>query len=187
MYRTIECGETWRGRLCNRAKSGHLYWVDTAIIPRCNANGNVVAYTAIRLDVTERKQTEEALRRGETLLRSTLRARAKASLCRIVVGVSYLCNPAAEAILGLNEDELSDFTSASRHWRAIQEDGATSQERKHPATVALATGKAQHGVVVGLRGDDGSITWISIFRTDLCRWQLDAELGRNVVFRHHSS
>ena len=162
MYRTIECGETWRGRLCNRAKSGHLYWVDTAIIPRCNANGNVVAYTAIRLDVTERKQTEEALRRGETLLRSTLRALSEGVVVQDRGGRIISCNPAAEAILGLNQDELSDFTSASRHWRAIQEDGSDFPGSKHPAMVALATGKAQHGVVVGLRGDDGSITWISI-------------------------
>jgi hypothetical protein len=28
--------------------------------------------------------------------------------------------------------------------------------------VALATGKPQHNVVMGLRGDNGSITWISI-------------------------
>lgn len=33
MYRCIARGEVWRGELCNRSKSGALYWVDTVITP----------------------------------------------------------------------------------------------------------------------------------------------------------
>ena len=72
MYRVIANGEVWRGEFCNKAKSGRLYWVDTTIIPRLDASGKVVGYTSIRVDITKRKTMEEALRRSEQLLRSTL-------------------------------------------------------------------------------------------------------------------
>ncbi len=52
LYRTITRGQTWHGTVCNRAKGGHLYWVDTTIVPNRSANGKILGYTAIRFDVT---------------------------------------------------------------------------------------------------------------------------------------
>lgn len=52
LYRTISRGKTWHGTLCNRAKGGHLYWVDTTIVPNRSVDGKILGYTAIRFDVT---------------------------------------------------------------------------------------------------------------------------------------
>ncbi|MCC2602473.1 putative bifunctional diguanylate cyclase/phosphodiesterase [Sphingopyxis yananensis] len=52
LYRSISRGKTWHGTLCNRAKGGHLYWVDTTIVPNRSADGKILGYTAIRFDVT---------------------------------------------------------------------------------------------------------------------------------------
>jgi PAS domain S-box-containing protein len=61
VYRTIARGETWRGELCNRTKSGSFYWVDTTIMPRRDAHGKVLAYSAISLDITARKRAQQVL------------------------------------------------------------------------------------------------------------------------------
>nr|AWM08462.1 GGDEF domain-containing protein [Bradyrhizobium symbiodeficiens] len=61
MYRRLASGHVWRGELCNRAKSGGLYWVDTVITPQLGPHGRPVAYMAIRIDITARKEAEAQL------------------------------------------------------------------------------------------------------------------------------
>ncbi len=62
MWRVIARGETWRGVICNRNKSGRLYWVDSAIVPLKDAQGKVVRYISIRIDISERIQAEQDIK-----------------------------------------------------------------------------------------------------------------------------
>jgi diguanylate cyclase (GGDEF)-like protein/PAS domain S-box-containing protein len=66
MWETLGRGDSWRGVICNRAKSGELYWVDSAIVPLKDAQGDVTRYIAICVDITERMRAEQHIRQMAT-------------------------------------------------------------------------------------------------------------------------
>ncbi len=68
MYATLLAGRVWRGEICNRAKNGSLYWVDTTITPFLEPGGKVSKFIAIRHDITARKAAAEKLRLSEERL-----------------------------------------------------------------------------------------------------------------------
>lgn len=61
MWQTISQGEVWHGDICNRAKDGTLYWVNSVISPLKDAAGNIERYISIRTDITQRKLAENTL------------------------------------------------------------------------------------------------------------------------------
>lgn len=62
LWKTIARGRVWTGEICNRAKSGRLYWVSTTIVPFVNSSGQPMRYVAIRADITERKRIEQKIK-----------------------------------------------------------------------------------------------------------------------------
>jgi PAS domain S-box-containing protein len=58
LWTTISSGRTWKGEICNRSKSGRLYWVDSIILPLKDASGDITGYFSVREDITPRKVFE---------------------------------------------------------------------------------------------------------------------------------
>jgi len=64
MWRTIASGRPWRGTVCNRAKDGSLYWVDSTIVPFFSEQGEIEKFVSIRFDITAQKAAELELQRA---------------------------------------------------------------------------------------------------------------------------
>jgi len=58
LWKTISSGLIWNGEIKNRAKDGSFYWVDSMISPDYDLYGNIVGYTSIRHDITDKKKIE---------------------------------------------------------------------------------------------------------------------------------
>ena len=61
LWKTISSGKIWRGTLCNRAKDGSEYWVESTIVPFLDDNGKPYKYVSARTDITALRKSEERL------------------------------------------------------------------------------------------------------------------------------
>ncbi|MFZ6818707.1 PAS domain-containing protein [Undibacterium sp. Ji22W] len=72
MWLTISSGKPWRGEVCNCAKDGSIYWVDTFIAPFTNFRGEIEKYIAIRFDITVSKNNALAMRAANEITSAAL-------------------------------------------------------------------------------------------------------------------
>ncbi|EMI57156.1 PAS domain-containing protein [Rhodopirellula sallentina] len=61
MWKTLGQGKIWRGEICNRHRSGELFWEDTSITAVFDDNGKIANYVGIKIDITTRKRMETQL------------------------------------------------------------------------------------------------------------------------------
>lgn len=67
MWATISQGRIWQGEIRNCRKDGSEYWVQTTILPVCDAQGGVTQFVSVRTDITAQKTVQ-----GESQLQSRL-------------------------------------------------------------------------------------------------------------------
>jgi two-component system sensor histidine kinase NreB len=72
LWTTIGRGKIWRGEVCNKAKDGMLYWVDTTIVPFVDDKGRPYQYMAVRSDITDKKKSEQEILKMTSELRHLL-------------------------------------------------------------------------------------------------------------------
>ncbi len=106
MYRSIASGQVWHGDICNKAKDGHLYWLDTTIVPIYGENGKPASYIAIRSDITEHKRLCIAVARSEAQVRGLFESVADGIITINQYGIVQEFNPAAARIFGYEQIEI---------------------------------------------------------------------------------
>jgi diguanylate cyclase (GGDEF)-like protein/PAS domain S-box-containing protein len=58
MWETIKNNKVWKGELKSLKKDGSFYWADVIISPSYDNNSNIIGYSAIRNDITDKKRIE---------------------------------------------------------------------------------------------------------------------------------
>ncbi|HXE90462.1 MAG TPA: PAS domain S-box protein [Terriglobales bacterium] len=99
VWQTILSGRTWKGEIYNRRKDGSIYVEEMTITPVAQG-GEVTHFVAIKQDVTERRQAEEALRRSEERYRLVTRATRDAVWDWNVWTGELVWNDAVETLFG---------------------------------------------------------------------------------------
>lgn len=67
MWQTILSGETWKGTVINRHKSGNLLEEEMTISPLRDSQNRIVNYVAVKRDVSQQRAMEKQLRQAQKL------------------------------------------------------------------------------------------------------------------------
>jgi len=118
MWQTLEARKSWRNQICNRAKGGTLYWVDTTITPFVDAQDQVEKYVAIANDITLQKCNEQELIEARKLADTANQAKSE-----FLANMSHEIRTPLTAILGhsdmlCNHPEINE--SPERRQQAVQ-------------------------------------------------------------------
>ncbi|MFO7884210.1 MAG: PAS domain S-box protein [Desulfobacteraceae bacterium] len=73
MWQTIEDGRIWQGEICNKKKTGELYWENATISQVLNENGERISYIAVKEDITQKKELEQLKEDVERVMRHDLK------------------------------------------------------------------------------------------------------------------
>jgi PAS domain S-box-containing protein len=155
LWQTIKQGREWRGEFHNRKKNGELYWEFASISPIKNEDGRITHFVAVKEDITERKQAEEASRRSQERYVLTERAVNDGLWDWNLLTNEDHFSPRWKEILGYREDELPDDKSAFLK-RVHPDDQAQVNDvtRNH-----LEKG-GRYSMEFRLRHKDGSYRWV---------------------------
>lgn len=61
LWKTIKSGEVFFGEIKNKTKDGGFYWVEVAVSPDFDDDGNAIGYSAVRHNISQRKLVEQLM------------------------------------------------------------------------------------------------------------------------------
>ena len=138
-----------------------IHWVQAA--PVRSGDGAITGVTVISLDVTEHRRSTEDVARSEERHRSMFEALEEGILLIDGSGEILSCNPSAEQILELRNDQVVGRSAIrqSEDVTVLTEDGDECPPEIFPAAIALRTGTPQLGKILGVRRESGEVRWLS--------------------------
>jgi len=128
--------------------------------PLHDSAGHISGNVAVLVDTTERKRAEETLRDSEQRWRSLLQTVEVGVVIHDPQSRVVACNIAAQALLGLTEQQMLGKAAIDPAWRFVQEDGTPMPVELFPVSQVASDGRAVRSLVVGVvRPDRLAATW----------------------------
>ncbi len=134
-----------------------------------DSSGNIIGAVETLEDITLRKLKEEALQASEEKFRNIVISVNEAIILQEKTGEILTWNKAAERIFGVTAMEMIGHTTTGQKWKTIYEDGTEFPESDHPSIRTLVSGEACENVIMGITGNDGKFSWVSINTSPLFR------------------
>jgi len=107
LYTTIKNGNIWHGEICNRAKHGQHYWVDTTIVPLLDDVYQPKSYISIKTDITQRKNQEIEIQQNSDKLSLVINNTGVGFWNWDLNSGLFECNPRWYEITGYSPEELT--------------------------------------------------------------------------------
>ncbi len=126
-----------------------------------DVSGNITGLIGVVLDITERKQAEDALLKSENKLETMLQTMVDGMVTVDLNGQITYSNQAAQTILGIGKDILGKYYQ-SREWMQIDGYGNPYPEDKLPLAVALKEQRIVVDLQHQIAAKDGERKWLSV-------------------------
>lgn len=110
-------------------------------------------------DITERKGTEDALKRSEEINRQIVEAVPGGIVHVAPNGAILNANRVAQEFLGLSRDELTQQFVQNYDSHSIYEDGSVCETADFPVSKCLNDGGKHGPLTLGVHRPDGTIAW----------------------------
>ncbi|MFZ4455365.1 MAG: PAS domain S-box protein [Bacteroidales bacterium] len=106
LWKTVHAGLVWSGEFVNKRKDGSTYYEESTITPVRNKDGIISHFIAIKINISERKEMEEALRQSEERWQFAIEGTGDGIYDCDVNTFTFYYSPQWKALLGYKEDEI---------------------------------------------------------------------------------
>ncbi|MCB1190605.1 MAG: PAS domain S-box protein [Leptospiraceae bacterium] len=114
LWETILSGKTWQGEFLNKREDGTTFWESATISPIISNNGEIAHFLAVKINITEQKKVQQALKESEKRFKTAIESNLDA-----IYLLKYLQN---------DNNEIIDFIIEELNGNAVLEIGMSSQK-----------------------------------------------------------
>ena len=175
MWSKLKKGLSWRGEIKNKKKNGDFYWVDAIIHPNFS-DAEIIGYTAIRHDITDKKKVEYLSITDElTQLynRRYFNSKVEEEISRAKRENYYI------SFMMLDLDYFKKYNDTYGHQAgdlALQQVSKVLKENtKRASDFAFRLGGEEFGIIFSLEDKDKSIDFANLIKNEIENLKIEHE------------